>query len=124
LIFGTGIDIIEVERIENQISKSTGFKEKIFTVQEIEYCESKKYKAQNYAVRFAAKEAFLKAIGIGWRGALAFNEIEILNNRLGKPEVFLYGNTKKFIEKKKITGVHVSLSHIKSYASAVVIIEK
>ena len=124
MIFGTGIDIIEVERIENQISKSNGFKEKIFTEREIDYCESKKNKAQNYAVRFSAKEAFFKAIGTGWRGGLAFNEIEILNNKLGKPEIFLHGNTKKFIEKKKIKSIHVSLSHIKSFANAVVIIEK
>lgn len=78
MIFGIGIDIIEVERVKNQISKSNGFREKIFTEREIEYCESKKNKAQHYAARFAAKEAFFKAIGTGWRNGMAFNAIIIL----------------------------------------------
>lgn len=124
MIFGIGIDIIEVDRVGRQVSDSKGFREQIFTEREINYCESKKGKAQNYAVRFAAKEAFFKAIGTGWRGGMAWNEIEVVNNRLGKPEIIVHGKIKKFIEKKKITGIHVSLSHINNYANAFVIIEK
>lgn len=124
MIFGIGTDIIEVDRVGKQVADCTGFREQIFTEREIKYCESKRSKAQNYAARFAAKEALFKALGTGWRGGLAWSEIEILNNRLGKPEVFVHGKIKRFIEKKKITRIHVSLSHINNLANAFVIIEK
>lgn len=124
MIFGIGIDIIEVDRVGKQVSDSKGFREQIFTEREIKYCEGKRSKAQNYAVRFAAKEAFFKALGTGWRGGMAWSEVEILNNRLGKPEIVVHGKIRKFIEKKKISGIHVSLSHINNLANAFVIIEK
>jgi len=124
MIFGIGTDIIEVERVRKEVSKEGGFREKVFSPKEIKYCESKRNKAQNYAARYAAKEAFLKAIGTGWRDGLAFNEIEIVNNELGKPEITLYGKTKEFVEKIGNTNILVSLSHIKDFVNAVVIIEK
>ncbi len=124
MIFGTGIDIIEVDKVEKQISNNNGFTEKIFTKREIEYCESKKNKAQHYAARFAAKEAFFKAIGTGWRNGMAFNEIEILNNELGKPEILLHGKTKEFSEKQLINNIHVSLSHLKKIVTAIITLEK
>ncbi|MBN1274215.1 MAG: holo-ACP synthase [Candidatus Aminicenantes bacterium] len=124
MIFGIGIDIIEVERINKQIMKETGFIEKIFTIKEREYCESHKNKAQNYAARFAAKEAFFKAAGTGWRGGMAFHEVEVINDELGKPRLNLYGKTRRFIESQGITNLHVSLSHIRDMASSIVIIEK
>jgi holo-[acyl-carrier protein] synthase len=124
LIFGTGIDIIEVDRVENQISKSDGFRETIFTGREIGYCESKKNKSQHYAARFAAKEAFFKAMGTGWRDGMAFIEIEILNDELGKPEVVLHGKTKEVSEKQGIKNIHVSLSHIKNLVTAIITLEK
>ena len=124
LIFGTGIDIIEVDRVEKQISNNNGFKEDIFTKREIEYCESKKNKAQHFAARFAAKEAFFKALGTGWRDGMGFIEIEILNNELGKPEIELHGETKKFSEKQNISNIHVSLSHIKKIVTAIITLEK
>lgn len=118
MIFGIGINIIEAERFENQISKNNGFRKKVFTQREIEYCESKKNKAQHYAAHFAAKEAFFKVIGTGWKNGMAFNEIVVLNNELVKPEIILYGNTKRFIKKNNITKIHLSLSHIKDLAVA------
>lgn len=123
MIFGVGIDIIEVERIKKQITKKNNFKKRIFSQKEIEYCESKKNRAQNYAARFAAKEAFFKAIGTGLRGGLAFNEIEIVQDKMGKPEIVLYGNARRFISEKKLSNIHVSLSHIEDFACAIVIIE-
>jgi len=125
LIWGTGIDIIEVERIEKQVSGDTRFKEKIFSSREIDYCETYKTgKAQHYAGRYAAKEAFFKAIGTGYRGGLAFHEIEILNDELGKPEIHLSGKAMEFTEGRGLEHFHVSLSHLKAFACAVVIIEK
>jgi holo-[acyl-carrier protein] synthase len=124
LIFGIGTDIIEVERIEKQLEKNSGLKEKLFTSGEIAYCETKKNKAQHYAARFAAKEAFLKAIGTGCRDGLQFNEVEVTNDQLGKPLIVLYGKTKDFVAEINITNIQVSLSHIRDMVNAIVIVEK
>lgn len=124
MIFGIGTDIIEVERIERQLEKNTGLKEKLFTSDEIAYCETKKNKAQHYAARFAAKEAFLKAIGTGWRDGLQFNEVEVTNDQLGKPLIVLYGKTKDFVAEINITNIQVSLTHIRDMVNAIVIVEK
>ena len=126
MIFGIGIDTIEVSRIERQILKEKKFFIKnIFTDKEIEYCETKiKNKAQNYAARFAAKEAFLKAIGTGLRDGLKWKEIEIENDELGKPELLVAGKTKQLIKENKISKIHVSLSHINEIAVAIVILEQ
>ena len=83
MIFGIGTDLIEVERIADKMQTRPGFKELVFTQNEIVYCEIKTYKYEHYAARFAAKEAFLKAIGTGWRSGTAFNEIEIYNDEEG-----------------------------------------
>ncbi|MBP7870250.1 MAG: holo-ACP synthase, partial [Candidatus Saccharicenans sp.] len=77
MIFGVGVDIIEVDRIEDKLSRTPGLKDKLYTPVEIGYCESKKFPAQHYAARFAAKEAFLKALGTGWSRGVKFSEIEI-----------------------------------------------
>ena len=124
MIFGIGIDEIEVERVEKLIHKEDGLREKLFTSNEIRYCESKKHGARNFAARFAAKEAFLKAAGTGWRDGLAFGEIEITNDGLGKPCLVLHGKASEFAEKNGIRNTHVSLSHLKDLASAIVVLEK
>jgi holo-[acyl-carrier protein] synthase len=123
MIFGIGIDNIEVERVKKQLDNNS-FKEKIFSEREIEYCMSKKNYAESFAARFAAKEAFFKAIGTGWRGGLSFQEIEVTNDDLGKPQIRLHGKAKQFAQKNELDTIHVSLTHIKSIAGAVVIIEK
>lgn len=124
MIFGIGIDIIEVSRMDKQISgDGSSFQKRIFTEHEINYCETKKNKAQHYAARFSAKEAFFKAIGTGWRNGLTWQEIEIINDDLGKPVIVLHGKAKEFIEKNLIKNIHLSLSHVKETAVAVVILE-
>jgi len=124
MIAGLGIDMIEVERITTKISKNNGFTELVFSEKEIQYCEAKANKYEHYAVRFAAKEAFLKAVGTGWTSGTAFNEIEVSNNADGKPVITLLGQTASLINKIGISKIFVSLSHLKTMASAVVIIEK
>ena len=124
MIFGLGVDIIEVDRIKRQISKGDRFKERIYTSREIAYCEKKKYKSQNYAARFAAKEAFFKAMGMGWRGGLTFKDVEIINDKLGKPAIIVHGKAKQLMTKEGIKHIHVSLSHIKNLATSIVTIEK
>jgi holo-[acyl-carrier protein] synthase len=124
LIFGAGIDIIEVGRIQKVMEKDIGFREKIFTPEEIEYCEKMKNKYQHYAARFSAKEALLKAIGTGWRFGIRFADIEVIHDEYGKPLIRLYGKAEELARQEGITAVHVSLSHVKEMATAVVIMEK
>ena len=123
MIFGIGTDLIEVERVAEKMEKKQGFKELVFSADEIIYCEARTYKYEHYAARFAAKEAFLKAIGTGWRNGTAFNEIEIYNDEEGKPEIRFHGLTAKTIADLKLGKIFVSLSHLKNMASAMVIIE-
>ncbi len=123
MIFGIGTDIIEVDRVETLIGKGQQYLETIFTPKEVEYCENKGKRAEHYAARFAAKEAFLKALGTGLRDGLMFAEIEILNDDLGKPQIFLHGKAQKLVEQHQINQVSLSLSHIKQIAIAVVILE-
>ena len=95
MIIGTGIDIIEVERVEQRVGSDNGFRELVFSKDEILYCDSKAFPFQHYAGRFAAKEAFLKAIGRGWDSGLALHEIEVVNLPNGKPELRLCGANRK-----------------------------
>jgi holo-[acyl-carrier protein] synthase len=124
MIFGTGIDIIEVSRIKTVMEKDIGFREKIFTPGEIEYCETKRHKYENYAARFSAKEAFLKAIGTGWRFGIRFADIDVYHDEYGKPLIRLNGKAEELARNECISKIHVSLSHVKEMATAVVILEK
>ena len=119
MIFGLGNDIIEINRIEKAISKE-GFKEKVFTEKELKLIISKGNKAETYAGRFSAKEAISKAFGTGVRG-FKLLDIEILEDELGKPIVFLKNN---LLLKYKDFNLSVSISHYKEYATAVAIVEK
>lgn len=123
MIFGIGTDLIEVGRVAEKMEKKTGFKELVFSPAEIIYCETMTYKYEHYAARFAAKEAFLKAIGTGWRNGTAFNEIEIYNDEEGKPEFRFHGVTAKTVADLKLGKIFVSLSHLKTMACAMVVIE-
>lgn len=123
MIYGIGTDIIEVARIEKVMQRDIGFRDKIFTVGEIEYCESKKNKYQHYAARFSAKEAFLKAIGTGWRFGIRFGDIDIYHDELGKPHIRVTGKAKDLIGDLMVTKIHVSLSHLKEMATAIVILD-
>lgn len=123
MIFGIGTDLVEVERMAEKLERKAGFKELVFSADEIVYCEARTFKHEHYAARFAAKESFLKAIGTGWSKGTAFNEIEIVNDEQGKPELRFSGTTAKTIEGLKLGKILVSLSHTKTMATAIVIIE-
>jgi holo-[acyl-carrier protein] synthase len=124
MIEGLGTDMIEVERIKHNIEQDAGFKEMIFSGNEISYCESKANKFEHYAARFAAKEAFFKALGTGWKEGTNFNEVEIVNNENGKPQIVLSGTTQQTLSALGFFKTLVSLSHLKTLATAVVILEK
>ena len=95
MIIGIGIDMIEVDRVNEKIDRNKSFKEKIFSEGEILFCESRKNKTESYAARFAAKEAFLKATGLGLTLGYALSEIEVVNDDLGKPSFNLIGDIKR-----------------------------
>lgn len=124
MIYGIGTDIIEVSRIHAVMEKDIGFREKIFTSGEIAYCETKRHKYENYAGRFSAKEAFMKAIGTGWRFGIRFLDIEVYHDKFGKPLIRLHGKAEELRQIEGISKIHVSLSHVKEIATAIVIVEK
>ncbi len=123
MIFGVGTDIIEMERIAEMVARGRQYLQTIFTQNEIEYCESKAKKSQHYAVRYAAKEAALKALGTGWRDGLAFSDIEVIDDERGQPQVIVHGRVKDMFARQQIKRASVSLSHSRDCAIAVIILE-
>lgn len=123
MIFGIGVDLIEVGRIERALSKNSSFKTRMFSQDEIAYCDSVASAIQSYAARFAAKEAFMKALGTGWADEISWSEIEIVREENGRPVIRLSGRTKEIVENIGITKSFVSLTHLKEYAAAVVTLE-
>lgn len=123
MIIGVGIDMIEVDRVMSKVTKDNGFRELVFSKKEIEFCESN-LKSENYAGRFAAKEAFLKATGWGLLLGNNLCDIEIENDEFGKPSIRLSGEFKQKAEDNSWNKIHVSISHLKQIACAVVIIER
>jgi len=125
-ILGIGTDIINIKRMRNLIKKNKkNFKERIFSKNEIIYCDKKKEPYSYYAKRFAAKEALSKALGTGIRKGINFKDIEISNDNLGKPKIRLKGSTANFLKKKIKTKkyyIYLSLSDDSPWAQATVII--
>lgn len=119
IFHGIGNDIIEIKRIENAVKKES-FVKKVFTEKEIEYIISRGGRAETYAGKFSAKEAVSKALGTGVRG-FSPNDIEILNNELGKPYVIFKNSIEDFNSKYF---VEISISHCREYAAATAIIFK
>ncbi|MFH1782772.1 MAG: holo-ACP synthase [Candidatus Omnitrophota bacterium] len=116
MIVGTGIDIIEVSRIEKALSLwGERFLKRVFTERELEYANTKKFSHENLAARFACKESVLKAFGDTRIGA-RLKDIEIINDKKGKPEVVLHGDVKKFALKNRLDNIIVSMSHTSNYA--------
>ncbi len=123
MILGVGTDIIEVQRIQESIEKyKDKFLNRVFTKTEIEYCETfNDKKFLHYAARFAAEEAFSKALGTGITEGFKLNEFGVLNDNKGKPTSQLFGD---FIHKYSDLKISISLSHINNFATAIVIVEK
>jgi holo-[acyl-carrier protein] synthase len=122
MIVGVGIDMIEVDRVMEKINKDNGFRELVFSKAEIDFCETNLV-SQNYAGRFAAKEAFLKATGLGLLLGTNLSEIEIETDTHGKPSIRLSGEFKLKATESGWNKIHISISHLKQVACAVVIIE-
>jgi holo-[acyl-carrier protein] synthase len=114
---------MDVARVRDAMEKDPGFRGEIFTPKEIDYCESKANKFEHYTARFAAKEAFMKALGIGWRYGISFTHIELSNNDLGQPSITLIDKAKEYAKEMGISKILVSLAHIKDFATAMVVLE-
>jgi len=125
MIVSTGIDIVEVYRIAETMTRTPRFAERVFTTVERDYCDSKgAAAAQSYAGRFAAKEAFLKAIKTGWRGKVTWHDIEIVNDEQGVPTLNIAGEAKKILSDRGAQYIHLTISHTAEHAVAQVILEK
>jgi len=125
LIYGTGVDIVEIARFQKFLQQGNdSLFQRIFTPWEIEYCSGKKQSAQHYALRFAAKESFLKALGTGLRDGLCWKDMEVVNDALGKPELKLYRRAEELFHQAGLTSCLLSLSHDAGCAVAMVILER
>ena len=125
MIIAVGIDIVEVYRIRETMERTPRFAERVYTAAERKYCESKGVAAyQSFAARFAAKEAFLKALKTGWRGKITWQDIEVLNDEDGVPSLEITGEARAILEKRGVSRVHLSISHTAEHAAANVILEK
>jgi holo-[acyl-carrier protein] synthase len=125
MIFGTGLDIVKIDRIKNSLNKySPKFEQKIFTSTEIDYCQSQGDPAKHFAARFAVKEAVSKCMGTGITGALGFKDMEVVNEKTGKPILVMTGKGKELFEKLKLKSIHISISHDSTHAIAHAIAEQ
>ena len=124
-IIGNGVDIVENKRI-NKLINNKKFIKRVFTNKEIRFSKNIKNKTNYYAKRFAAKEAFVKALGTGFRNNINFSDIEVINNKLGKPKINISKKVRDFIKKKfKLDKpkIYVSLSDENKHSIAYVILE-
>ena len=118
-IIAHGIDLVDCPRIEEMIKRhDQRFINRVFTSREQAYADSNKDKVEKYAGRFAAKEAILKLMGTGWRGKIAWTDIEVVNNPAGQPEVTLVGEVKEIAEELGIKHISVSITHTANFAIA------
>ncbi len=125
MICGIGIDLVENSRLEKIVEKwGQKFLTRIFSDHEIQYCGKYVKSSTHYGARFAAKESFLKALGLGMGMGVNLKDIEVINDDNGKPAFALYGEAKAQIVNRKITNIHLSLTHTRNYATALVVLEK
>ena len=122
MIYGVGIDIVKIERMRDVVEKwGRRFLERVFTEGEISYCYGKREPYLSFAVRFAAKEALIKAIGSAV--LVSLTDVEVVNVETGKPLIKMTGKLEGFFKEKFIRKAHLSLSHEHEYGVACVILE-
>jgi len=125
MIYGIGIDLVSIRRMGRVIDRwGTRFMNRIFTAEEIDFCLQGPKSVSCLALRFAAKEAFSKAIGLGMKEGIRWRDIEIVHNPNGRPDLNVTGKALSFCHKEGIGGWHVTLSDDGDYSIAVVVLEK
>jgi holo-[acyl-carrier protein] synthase len=124
MIVATGIDSVDISRIEEAFDRrGPRFRERVFTAGEIAYCEARGSRFASYAVRFAAKEAIMKALGTGWAAGVAWRDIEVVREEKGAPTIRLGGRALQLFNELGARRVHLSLTHSLQIAIAQVILE-
>jgi holo-[acyl-carrier protein] synthase len=125
MVVGTGIDIVNIDRIEHLMVRwGDVFLGRVFTEKEIVWCQQRARPSECFAIRFAAKEAFLKAIGLGLRNGIQWTDIEVENDPMGKPMFFFHRKAKEVLETLRIEKALLTLSHDRPYAVAHVLLEE
>ena len=118
-ILGHGVDMVNCERLRSSVERhGEKFLSRVFTEAELDYCLSRKRRMEHLAGRFAAKEAVLKVLGTGWRGGIAWTDIEVGNDPAGRPLVLLRGRCKEIADRLGLREICVSISHIETHAIA------
>jgi holo-[acyl-carrier protein] synthase len=123
-ILGIGLDLVEVARVRASVRRSgERFAKRVFTPDEIAYCAGRARKFEHLAARFAAKEAMLKALGTGITGWASMQEVEVVHDAVGRPELRLRGGVLRHARALGVTAAHLSISHTEGVAAAVVVLE-
>ncbi len=124
MILGTGVDIVSVDRVRGILQRQkTRFIERVFTIGEQEYCNTHRDPAPHYAVRFAAKEALLKALGTGWSGGIRWIDVEVHREEGKAPVIRIHGQASQIAARMQVRAIHVSLSHSGENAVATIVLE-
>jgi holo-[acyl-carrier protein] synthase len=124
VIRGIGIDIVDVDDLRNQIENTSGYLEGVFTTEEIECCKSRPNPYECFAARFAAKEAFMKAVGTGWTDKIDFRGIMIESDSATIPTITLVQEIRDALPFKEAFRLYLSMSHLPTYACAVVVLDQ
>ena len=125
MIVGIGLDLVKIDRIRAIAERwQTRFLDRLYTEAERRYCLARPEPYASFAGRFAAKEAVLKALGTGWTNGISWHDIQVLNDRAGRPRATVSGRVKTLMNRAGITMIHVSLSHDTDYAVAEAVLTK
>jgi holo-[acyl-carrier protein] synthase len=125
MIFGIGLDLVDITRVQENLQRfGEKFEDKMFTPHEREYCRGKVKPAIHYAARFAAKEAFVKALGSGMAHGITWHDIEILSKNGWKPRLNISGRAAELVAERGVGMMHITLSHAENHAAAMVVLEK
>lgn len=117
-VVGVGVDILEIARMERVLERTPRFASKVFSEEECYYCNQKMRPAAHYAVRFAGREAVLKALGTGFGSGVKFDDISFVVDKRGKPKAVVKGRAKELMDEKQIISIEISFSHTKELAVA------
>lgn len=124
MIIGTGIDIVNIERIERLMGRwGDHFLSRVYTEGEISRCKRMARPSECFAIRFAAKEAFLKALGSGLRNGIQWTDIEVKNDPMGRPYLYLCRKAEEVLQSRRIEKTYLTLSHDRPFAVAHVLLE-
>ena len=124
MIYGIGVDLVHIGRMEKVVERwGKRFITRVFTTEEIEFCNERAFPPASFAMRFAAKEAALKALGTGWQEGIRWKDVEVVPGDLGKPLLNFHGRAEEIFQASGAKEAHVTITHASEYAMAAVVIE-